>query len=74
VRPIVLTLLLALPGMAAEPEYPSPGGQYVLRVASDEVKMSHWVDVTYLCCAGEKQAGPIVPVLGISSTGSWKKQ
>lgn len=47
-RWLILSLLLSLPVAAAEPEFSSPGGEFVLRVASDEVKMSHWVDVPYV--------------------------
>lgn len=43
-RLVLLTLLLAMPGGAAEPEYPSPGGEYILRLFPEEVRMSHWVE------------------------------
>lgn len=44
----MLLCLLMLAGPIADPSFTAPGGNYVLRLASEEVKMSHWVEVPSL--------------------------
>lgn len=42
---LLLSLLFALAGDPTVPEYPAPGGEYVLRLEPEEVRMSHWLDL-----------------------------
>jgi hypothetical protein len=53
---LCLLLLLSLGAAAQAPQsFPSPDGRYRLEIASEEVKMSHWIDqATVLDPSGQK--------------------
>lgn len=53
-RLLLFCLLLSLPGVSLEPEFPGPGQQFILCVASEEVRMSHWIDLPLVIKASDR--------------------
>jgi hypothetical protein len=52
---LILLCLLMLAGPTGEPSLTAPGGNYLLELASEEVKMSHWVDIPSLYRVRDKE-------------------